>query len=112
MVSFATNQTTANMKAKFFYAPAIFSPLPKIYVLTPDKILYSETREFSIFHSESVTTDSYTQFNPKLHETDDHPILIEIGIKEAKEISLNTQFDWVSKYLLDKNVFKNTAVQA
>ena len=106
------NQTTTTMKAKFFYAPAIFSPTPKIFVLTSDNVLYSETRTISLVHVEALTATSFTQFDPKMYETEEYPILIEIGLKEASDISTNTQSGWVGRYLQDKNVFLEKALQA
>ncbi len=100
------------MKVKYFYSPAIFSSQPKLYVLTDDCILYSESRDFSLVHIDQIKVDSFQNFNPKNHETEDHPILLEIGETEATKISEDLRPNWIRRYLSGKRVFSQNSVTA
>ncbi|MGB1003581.1 MAG: hypothetical protein ACPGVC_05090 [Salibacteraceae bacterium] len=100
------------MNVRYFYAPAIFSSDPKLYVLTDDNVLYSETRNLSVIQVERTEVKNFKDFDPSNHQTEDHPILIEISSVEAKDITLNTQANWVKRYLLEKRVFSERALQA
>lgn len=100
------------MDVRYFYAPAIFSPNPKLYVLTGDGILYSESRDFSVIQIERSEVDDFDDFDPKSFHSEDHPILVEISKNEAEELSLNTQANWVKRYLLEKRIFSESAQPA
>ena len=100
------------MKARYFYAPAIFSIIPKIYILTEDLKIYTEIREHSVVTIENLEATHFKQFNPTLHETEDYPILLEISQKEALDTSLNLGVNWVKRYIDEKNIGYLHAKQA
>ena len=100
------------MKARYFYAPAIFSIVPKIYVLTEDLVFHTEVRSCSKVTIENQIAQSFSNFNPTLHETEDYPILLEIKEFEALETSLNIQPNWVNQYVLEKGIGFQMAKQA
>ena len=92
------------MKARYFYAPAIFSVIPKIFILTEDLKLYSETREHGLVTVDNQQAVQFEKFNPSLHETEEYPILLEITQTEAIETSLNSQINWVNRYIEEKRI--------
>lgn len=96
------------MKARFFYAPPIFSCIPKIFVLTEDLTLYSEVRDCSVVQIEKTTASSFNNFNPSEFENEDYPILLEIKKHEAIEMPLNIQANWVERYLSNQGVYNTT----
>lgn len=100
------------MNARYFYAPAIFSVVPKIYVLTEDLNFYTEVRDRSLVNIETQTIESFAQFNPTTQETEDYPIILEINQKEALETSLNMQSNWVRRYIQEKRIGLPRAKQA
>jgi hypothetical protein len=100
------------MKAKYFYAPAIFSIVPKIYVLTEDLDFYTEVRECSVVTIEKHKASSFINFNTENFETEDYPVLLEIQVDEATETSLNLQVNWVNRYISEKGVNLQMAKQA
>jgi hypothetical protein len=100
------------MQARYFYAPAIFSSAPKLFVLTPDCILYSESRHLSMIQIERSEVSSFTGFKPGKFETEDHPVLVEISSEEIKEISVTPEANWINRYLLEKKIFSQKPMQA
>ena len=100
------------MKARYFYAPAIFSVIPKIMILTEDLNFYSETRQHSLITIENQKAEHFENFNTSLHETEEYPILLEITQKEALETSLNMQINWVKRYMKEKRINYLRAKQA
>ena len=106
--SFVPNLKTTIMNARFFYAPPIFSSIPKIYVLTEDLTLYSEIRDYGVVQIEKTTVHSFSNFNTSDHENEDYPILLEIKRTEAMDMPLNTQAKWLERYLSSKGIFNTT----
>tara|TARA_R110002050_G_C8944901_1_gene512904 strand:- start:1566 stop:1868 length:303 start_codon:yes stop_codon:yes gene_type:complete len=100
------------MKARYFYAPAIFSIIPKIYVLTEDLALYTEVRDCALVTIENLEADSFSNFVPSQHETEEYPILLEIEQKEALSTSLNIQANWINRYISEKGIGVSRAKQA
>ena len=100
------------MKIRYFYSPAIFFTQPKLFVLTEDRVLYSESRDLSVTQIDQVEVKSFVDFNPKEHESEDYPILLEISSTEAKEISETLRFDWIHRYLLNKGISIPKSLQA
>lgn len=100
------------MKVKYYYSPAIFSNQPKLFVLTDDGILYSESRDYALIQIDRCKVDSFLDFNPKNHETEEYPILLEIDEMEATKISEDLRPNWVRRYLLEKKVFSKRVMQA
>lgn len=93
------------MKARFFYAPPIFSCIPKIFVLTDDLTLYSEVRDCSVIQVEKTSVLSFGSFNPSEIENEDYPILLEIKKQEAIDMPLNIQANWIERYLTTQGVY-------
>jgi hypothetical protein len=75
-----------------------------MYILTEDLTFYSEFREYAVVTVENQKANSFSQFNPSLHETEVFPILLEINQKEALGTSLNNQLNWVNRYIADKGI--------
>ncbi len=96
------------MNARFFYAPPIFSSIPKVFVLTEDLTLYSEIRENALVQVEKITVSSFSNFKTAEHENEDYPILLEIKRSEAIKMPLNIQANWIERYLTSKSVFNNS----
>jgi hypothetical protein len=100
------------MNARFFYAAPIFTNSPKLLVLTEDEVLYSEHREYEVIKVEKNTNVSFDGFSEKDFESEDYPILLEIGYKEAKEMPLAGQANWIDRYISSKHVSMDIAMQA
>ena len=100
------------MKIKYFYSPAIFSNQPKLYILTEDCILYSESRDYSVVQIDRCQVDSFEDFDPKSQESEDYPIFLEIDEMEATKISEDLRPNWMRRYILEKNGGKQQAMQA
>jgi hypothetical protein len=93
------------MNVRFFYAPPIFSSIPKVYVLTEDLTLYSEIRDYGVVQVEKITVPSFSNFITSEYENEDYPILLEIKRTEALEMPLNLQAKWLERYLALKGIF-------
>ncbi len=93
------------MNVRFFYSPAIFSNYPKLFVLTDDAILYSESRDYSVVEVERYVVTSFQNFDPKEYETEEHPVLLEVSKTEATEISDDLRPNWLNRYLMEKRAF-------
>ncbi len=100
------------MNARFFYAAPIFTNSPKLMVLTEDQILYSEHREYEVTKVEKKANINFDGFSEKDYESEDYPILLEIGYTEAKEMPLAGQANWIDRYVTSKNVTLDRAMQA
>ena len=100
------------MNARFFYAAPIFTNSPKLLVLTEDQVLYSEHREYEVIKVEKNNNVSFDGFSEKDFESEDYPILLEIGYKEAREMPLAGQANWIDRYISSKHVTIGLALQA
>ena len=100
------------MNARFFYAAPIFTNSPKLLVLTENSVLYSEFREYEILKVEKLDGVGYDNFEVSKFETEDYPVLLEIGYKEAADMPLNGQANWVDRYVKNNNISVEMAMQA
>jgi len=100
------------MNARFFYAAPIFTNSPKLMVLTDDSILYSEHREYEVIKVEKTTEVNFENFNVSDYENEDFPILLEIDYKEARDMPLASQANWVERYVNNRNISVEMAMQA
>jgi hypothetical protein len=100
------------MNARFFYGAPIFTNSPKLMVLTEDGVLYSEVKEYEVTNVESINNVSYSNFIEKNFENEDYPILLEIGLQEAREMPLSGQPNWIDRYVDTKNISVEMAMQA
>tara|TARA_R110002050_G_scaffold149463_1_gene275992 strand:+ start:11846 stop:12148 length:303 start_codon:yes stop_codon:yes gene_type:complete len=100
------------MNARFFYAAPIFTNSPKLMVLSEDNVLYSEYKEYEVLNVEKVDGVSFTTFTESEFENEDFPVLLEIGYKEAKEMPLAGQPNWIDRYVSSHNISVEMALQA
>jgi hypothetical protein len=100
------------MNARFFYAAPIFTNSPKLMVLTEDSVLYSEHREYEVLKVEKSTKVNFDNFNVSEFENEDFPILLEIDYKEARDMPLAGQANWVERYVMNKSITIKMAMQA
>ena len=100
------------MNARFFYAAPIFTNSPKLMVLTDDSVLYSEHREYEVTKVEKTTEVNFENFNVSEYENEDFPILLEIDYKEARDMPLASQANWIERYVNNRNISVEMAMQA
>lgn len=90
------------MKARFFYAPQIFSTWPKLFILTEDGKLYTEyLYRFNLIKSEQQV--DFVNFNSEQFKFEGYQTLQEITQDEALQVQLVKQNNWVQSYLLRKS---------
>lgn len=100
------------MNARFFYAAPIFTNAPKLVVLTEDQVLYSEHKEFDVIKIDRVTDVNYSKFTEAEFESEEYPVLLEINYKEAREMPLYGQVNWIDRYVSSHNIDTKMAMQA
>lgn len=100
------------MNARFFYAAPIFTNSPKLMVLTEDSVLYSEHYEFDVIETEKNIVENYSSFSVSDYESEDFPIILEIDFEEAKSIRLNGESNWIERYVADRSISAELAMQA
>jgi len=89
------------MKARFFYAPQIFSTWPKLFILTEDGKLYTEyLYRFNLIKSEQQV--DFVSFNSDKFKFEGYQTLQEITQDEALQVQLVKQNNWIKSYLLRK----------
>jgi hypothetical protein len=89
------------MKARFFYAPQIFSTWPKLFILTEDGKLYTEyLYRFKLIKSEQQV--DFVNFNSDAFKFEGYQPLQEITQDEALQVQLVKQNNWIQSYLLRK----------
>ena len=94
-----------NMKIRFFVADGIHKTWPKIAVLTEDGVLYSEYLAWMkpvVFRKEGFEFESFKSedfaFGEEEHGNAYQP-LREVGYEEAANFQLNSQGNWVTRYI-------------
>lgn len=100
------------MNARFFYGAPIFTNSPKLMVLTEDGVLYSEVKEYEVTRIQKTENLSYRHFEEKKFETEDYPVLLEIGLQEAREMPLAGQANWIDRYVSTNNIRVEMSLQA
>jgi hypothetical protein len=89
------------MKARFFYAPQIFSTWPKLFILTEDGKLYTEyLYRFNLIKLEQQV--DFVNFNSDAFKFEGYQPLQEITQDEALQVQLVKQNNWIQSYLLRK----------
>ena len=89
------------MKARFFYAPQIFSTWPKLFILTEDGKLYTEyLYRFNLIKSEQQV--DFVNFNSDKFKFEGYQTMQEITQDEALQVQLVKQNNWIKSYLLRK----------
>lgn len=90
------------MKARFFYAPQIFSTWPKLFILTEDGKLYTEfLNRFKLIKSEQEV--DFVNFNSDAFKFEGYQPLQEITHDEALQVQLVKQNNWIQSYILRKS---------
>ena len=100
------------MNARFFYAAPIFTNAPKLMVLSENSVLYSEYRDYEVLKVDKKEGVNFDSFEISNFETEDYPILLEIGFKEAADMPLNGQANWINRYIKNNNISVEMAMQA
>ncbi len=86
------------MKARFFYAPAVYSTWSKLFVLTDDGKFYCEYLDYM------RKTKVERQFDFETFKASDYvwggyQTMTEITQEEAVKKRLNSQANWITRYL-------------
>lgn len=90
------------MKARFFYAPQIFSTWPKLFILTEEGKLYTEfLNRFKLIKSEQEV--DFVNFNSDAFKFEGYQPLQEITHDEALQVQLVKQNNWIQSYILRKS---------
>lgn len=100
------------MNARFFYAAPIFTNSPKLMVLSDNSVLYSEYRDYKVLKVDKKEGVSFDNFEVSKFETEEYPILLEIGFKEAADMPLNGQANWINRYIENNHISVEMAMQA
>ncbi len=86
------------MKARFFYAPGVYSTWPKLFVLTEDGKLYCEYLNFMRKYTVEKQFD-FESFKATDYVWGGYQYMTEIKQEEAVEKILKCQANWITSYL-------------
>jgi hypothetical protein len=89
------------MKARYFYAKAVYNTWRKLFVLTEDNVLYCEYLNYMV-PAKIIKKASFENFKATDYKWNNYQTLEEVDYDRIINIKLTSQNNWIDSYLNSK----------